>query len=1384
MTQYVINIGALPNDGTGDPLRTAFNEVNLNFDQVFAAGPVLSNIRIANNTILTTNTNGNLVLAPNGIGLVQSNVSIVPNSANIRNLGSADRRWSTVYTQYLDVSANLTISGNIIYNGDLNVAGNLTVNGDLIEVGNIVTDSKTIQLANTAGTTAAANGSGITVGANDLIATYLFDSSADAWTTNIGITAVGNIAAPYFLGNGSQLSGVRADTLVGNTLSSNVLFSSLTSVGTLTALNVTGNVSATGNIIGGNVETTGLITATGNIIGGNITTTGNVSADYVIVAGGIVAEASASPAPSLSGFGNITSGNLITTGMVTATGNVTGGNVASGNLITGVTLQVSDATVYGNVDSVMVNATGNVVAGQYFIGDGSLLTGIGASYNDADVANLLAAFGANIINSTGNITTTANVSGGYILGDGSQLTNLPVQPGTYGDSNVVTLLGAFGSNNVSTTGNITAGLLIGNGSVLTDITGANVTGTVANASYATSAGSATTATSATTANTVTDAAQPNITSVGTLTSVTSSGNVQGGNLLTGGLISAAGNVTGAYIFGNGSQLTDINAVTIDITDTNGLTTVYYPTFVENRSTGQIARADVDLSYRTDTNTLTVGNLSATGNVTGTFILGNGSQLTGIISSYGDSNVATLLANFGSNAVSTTGNVTSGNLTTSGTVSATGNVNSNEINANRAVLGNIGGSSISADGRIFTSGNVVAGNVNSNGILFSTGNIVGPHVNVTGNVVAGNVNSNGLLFAVGNIVGANLDSYGIITAIGNVTTNANVNANNLHASNRLSVTGNIVAGNVNSNGLLFATGNVVGGNVNSNGRIFASGNIQGANIDTTGSISAVGNVIGDYFFGNGSQLTGIVVSGGTSIDNGISNVSIASANGPITVSYNGSGNTWTFGNTSVPQALYWPDGSFQATAFVGQATDLVSTGNATITSDALGVSYVWTFDDIGNLTLPTNGSIVVDGGDGAIGPVSDDLVISWDNEEIRLVSVQGSIEMQADNAFRVQTSYDGPNVIYGSRWEFSNNEIVNITGDFGIVSEVGNLTLSGGRDGVNSGNTTVRAVNVGVLVADWVFDNTGNLTAPGNIITTANVYGDVGLFNDINLNNAGTNRMLYVDGDRNIYDTDFSYDSANSVISGTGNIIAGYFIGDGSQLTGLSSSYGNANVDVYLSSGTMSANIITTGNVDSANVNTSRMVIGNIGGSSISADGRIFTSGNVVAGNVNSNGILFSTGNIVGPHVNVTGNVVAGNVNSNGVIFATGNITAVGNIITSANVVGNTSGYTIGYRDIPQVAFSANTTAALIDAGKHYYSTTAGNLNLTLPDDSSVTFPDGATLTIVLNAAGNVLVSQGTGVTLYQAGSATTGNRVVGAYGLATVMKVSANTWVINGTGVY
>ena len=133
------------------------------------------------------------------------------------------------------------------------------------------------------------------------------------------------------------------------------------------------------------------------------------------------------------------------------------------------------------------------------------------------------------------------------------------------------------------------------------------------------------------------------------------------------------------------------------------------------------------------------------------------------------------------------------------------------------------------------------------------------------------------------------------------------------------------------------------------------------------------------------------------------------------------------------------------------------------------------------------------------------------------------------------------------------------------------------------------------------------------------------------------------------------------------------------------------------------------------------------------------------------------------------------------LTVTGNI-AGANISTTGNITGNTNGFAIGYLNIPQVAAS-NTTIALTDAGKHYYSTSAGNFTLTVPNNTTTSFATGTAISIVVQSAGNVLVNAASGVTLYMAGNSTAANRVVSNYGMATLMKVATDTWMINGTGV-
>ena len=61
----------------------------------------------------------------------------------------------------------------------------------------------------------------------------------------------------------------------------------------------------------------------------------------------------------------------------------------------------------------------------------------------------------------------------------------------------------------------------------------------------------------------------------------------------------------------------------------------------------------------DTGVYANGVISATGNIAGSYFIGNGSQLTGLPSTYGNAEMVANLAALGSNPVSTTGYVTGG-----------------------------------------------------------------------------------------------------------------------------------------------------------------------------------------------------------------------------------------------------------------------------------------------------------------------------------------------------------------------------------------------------------------------------------------------------------------------------------------------------------------------------------------------------------------------------------------------------------------------------------------------------------------------------------------------------------------------------------------------------
>jgi hypothetical protein len=63
------------------------------------------------------------------------------------------------------------------------------------------------------------------------------------------------------------------------------------------------------------------------------------------------------------------------------------------------------------------------------------------------------------------------------------------------------------------------------------------------------------------------------------------------------------------------------------------------------------------------------------------------------------------------------------------------------------------------------------------------------------------------------------------------------------------------------------------------------------------------------------------------------------------------------------------------------------------------------------------------------------------------------------------------------------------------------------------------------------------------------------------------------------------------------------------------------------------------------------------------------------------------------------------------------------------------------------------------------------------------FAIGDNITIFNNSASDQTITQGSGTTLRAAGSTSTGNRTLAAYGVATILCVGSDVFVITGTGL-
>ena len=101
----------------------------------------------------------------------------------------------------------------------------------------------------------------------------------------------------------------------------------------------------------------------------------------------------------------------------------------------------------------------------------------------------------------------------------------------------------------------------------------------------------------------------------------------------------------------------------------------------------------------------------------------------------------------------------------------------------------------------------------------------------------------------------------------------------------------------------------------------------------------------------------------------------------------------------------------------------------------------------------------------------------------------------------------------------------------------------------------------------------------------------------------------------------------------------------------------------------------------------------------------------------------------------------------------------------------------GVRSIPQNSQTSAYILAASDIGKHVSITTGGvTINTGI-------FSAGDAVSIYNNSGSNQTITQGTSVTLRQAGTANTGNRTLAQYGVCTVLCVGSETFVISGAGL-
>ena len=415
MAKQTINIGSSANDGTGDPLRTAFDKINDNFTELYGATAE------ANDIVEDTSPQlgGNLDLNGHSITTARSNENININPAGT---GTIELVANTNVTGDLAITGNTTVSGRIFL-GD--GATDVTQVTGVFEADNLTIDGTTITSKVTNGdVTIQGNGTGVVAIPNLKVDGNISVTDNEIQTTvsnsdlKLSASGTGGVLASALRIHGTTLSADDSSTI---TLAEGVnITGALTLTGGLaSALSVanggTGATSLTSNAV---LTGTGssAITAESNLTfdGSTLTLTGSAALDGVTVKDNTVSSNTSNSNLQLSGNG---------TGKVEIMDGITGSfdiTQTGSTTITGQAdidyVRIKDNKITTNTSNsvleISANGSGTIDIQNAMTTLGQTVTGNVAITGRADVDNLR--IDANSItaqNSNGGITLNPNGTG-------------------------------------------------------------------------------------------------------------------------------------------------------------------------------------------------------------------------------------------------------------------------------------------------------------------------------------------------------------------------------------------------------------------------------------------------------------------------------------------------------------------------------------------------------------------------------------------------------------------------------------------------------------------------------------------------------------------------------------------------------------------------------------------------------------------------------------------------------------------------------------------------------------------------------------------------------------------------------------------------------------